>query len=124
MSKLEYSFLVIFAPTNGLVKLSVLFLYRRIFVIDKHWKNARNCFMVLMIVLIALWSVSFTFTFMFMCKGKFEVLFYDLMAVMVECVDTFKVGYSCSISDFVGDALIILIPIPFVSPQPETLTAI
>jgi hypothetical protein len=69
-----------------------------------------------MIVLMGLWAVSFTFTFIFMCKGKFELLFTDLMAVMVQCVDTFKVGFSCSISDFVGDALILLIPLPFVGP--------
>jgi hypothetical protein len=50
-----------------------------------------------------------------MCKGKFELLFTDLEATMTQCVDTFKVGYSCSISDFVGDALILLIPLPFVS---------
>jgi hypothetical protein len=68
-----------------------------------------------MIVLIGLWAASYTFAFMFMCKGKFEILFTDLMATMIQCVDTFKVGYSCSISDFVGDALILLIPLPFVS---------
>lgn len=71
-----------------------------------------------MITLMGLWAASFTFAFMFMCKGKFEILFTDLMAVMVQCVDTFMVGYSCSISDFVCDALIILIPLPFVSLYP------
>lgn len=98
-----------------MVKLSVLFLYRRIFVIDKNWKNARNLFFIVMITLIGLWSLAYTFTFMFMCKGKFEVLFTDLLAAMSQCVNTFLVGYSCSISDFIGDVLIVLIPIPLVS---------
>ena len=68
-----------------------------------------------MIALIGSWAIAYFFTFLFMCRGKFEVLFTDLLAAMAQCVDTFKVGYSCSISDFVGDVLIVLIPIPMVS---------
>ncbi|KAF2278032.1 uncharacterized protein EI97DRAFT_432117 [Westerdykella ornata] len=113
--KLEYSFLVIFATTNGLIKMSVLFLYRRLFVVDKqNWTNGRNVFFITMITLMGLWATSYTFAFMFMCKGNFEILFTDLLAVMEQCVNTFMVGYSCSISDFISDALIVLIPIPFV----------
>ncbi|KAF2258878.1 hypothetical protein CC78DRAFT_477090 [Lojkania enalia] len=112
--KLEYSFLCIFAPTNGMVKVSVLFLYRRLFVVNRNWKDPRSALFIVMIALTTMWAISYTFTFIFMCKGDFNVLFYDLLAVQEKCVDTFKVGYSFSISDFVSDVLILLIPIPFI----------
>jgi hypothetical protein len=97
------------------VKLSVLFFYRRIFVVDKNWRSARNLIFVSMITLVALWTIGYTVTLMFMCKGRFEILFTDLMATMAYCMNILIVGYSYAVSDFILDAIIILLPLPFVS---------
>lgn len=64
--------------------------------------------------LVGMWSASYVFAFIFMCRQDVEVLFMDPSVLMQKCVDTLMVGYSYAISDFITDALIILIPIPFV----------
>jgi hypothetical protein len=64
--------------------------------------------------LIGMWSASYIFAFIFMCRQDVEVLFMDPTILVQKCVDTLKLGYSYAISDFITDALIILIPIPFV----------
>jgi hypothetical protein len=46
-----------------------------------------------------------------------QTLFTSPENLAAKCVDTFMVGYSHSISDFISDALILVIPIPLVSPQ-------
>jgi hypothetical protein len=110
------SSLIIFAVTNGFIKLSVLFFYRRIFVVDKAFSSARNLLFCTMIILIAIWSVVYIFTFIFMCGTRFDVLVGESEDdPSIYCVDMLKVGYSYAISDFISDAIIVLIPIPFVS---------
>jgi uncharacterized membrane protein len=68
-----------------------------------------------MITLISAWSLSYVFAFVFMCRKDVQTLFTSTENAVAKCVNTFAVGYSHSISDFITDALIILIPIPFVS---------
>lgn len=69
-----------------------------------------------MILLVSLWSASYVFAFIFMCRKDVYVLFSAEPADLLKrCVNTLAVGYSYSISDFVTDGLIILIPMPFVS---------
>jgi hypothetical protein len=97
------------------VKLSVLFFYRRIFVVDKDLRNVRNLLFLTMITIVALWATGYTITLIFMCKGRFEILWSDLIAMMDYCMNILKVGYSYAVSDFILDALIIMLPLPFVS---------
>ncbi|KAF2475362.1 uncharacterized protein BDR25DRAFT_310754 [Lindgomyces ingoldianus] len=114
--KLEYSFLCIVAPLLGAIKLSVLFFYRRLFVVDKHYKNSRNIITVAMITIIALWATGSCFVFMFMCGVHFEAIYSSVDDVATEgmCINGLDVGYAFAIGDFVTDAITILIPIPFV----------
>ena len=113
--KLEYAYICIAVPTLGMIKVSVLLFYRRIFVINK-WSHgdARNIIMIFMIALVTLWAAGFCLTFICMCKGRWNVLFIDIDAALQQCLDTLTYGYALAISDFVGDAIIILIPLPFV----------
>lgn len=113
--QLEYSSLVIHAVVNGCIKVSVLAFYRRIFVVAPHWKNARYIFFTSMMVLIGTWAGAFLFTFVFMCGTSVQVLFIAPEEMIQRCVNTLMVGYSYSISDFISDGLILLIPVPFVS---------
>lgn len=115
-TKFEVSSLIVFVVTNGLIKLSVLFFYRRIFIVDRSLKSARSLIFTTMIALIVVWSFIYTFTFIFMCGTRFDVLVGESEDdPAIYCVDTLKVGYSYAISDFISDVIIILIPIPFVS---------
>lgn len=120
MLQLEYSSLVIFAFINGLIKISVLLFYRRIFVVDRAWSNGRNLFFTGMITLIGLWAGVSMLVFIFMCGTSFQTLFQSIPAdLALKCVDTLKVGWQYAISDFVSDGLIVLIPIPFVGSFPS-----
>jgi hypothetical protein len=98
-----------------MIKVSFLLLYKRIFIVDRSWKDARAVFINAMIIIISLWAGAFTLTFLSMCKGSWQVLFTDIEAALEKCVDTLELGFSLAISDFITDALIIVIPIPFVS---------
>ena len=112
---MEYAFLCIFAPANGLVKISVLLLYRRIFVVQKNnWKDPRNAFFLAMVAIIFAWATASTLVFVFFCRGHFE-WWFNLMIAGEKCLDGMKFAYQYAISDFITDVLIILIPIPFVS---------
>ncbi|KAF2726648.1 hypothetical protein EJ04DRAFT_452918 [Polyplosphaeria fusca] len=111
----EVSSLIIFAATNGFVKLSVLAMYKRIFVIAPSWRNARNIFFAVTMTIIGMWAVAFTFTYMFMCGVDYDIMWNaETQVVLQKCVNTFMVAYSHSISDFITDALVILIPLPFI----------
>lgn len=97
-----------------MIKVSFLLLYKRIFVIDSSWKTTRTFFINAMITIVSLWAGGFALTFLFMCKGDWRVLFVDIEAALEKCVDTLELGYALAISDFITDALIIIIPLPFV----------
>ncbi|KAH7127177.1 hypothetical protein B0J11DRAFT_558562 [Dendryphion nanum] len=114
-AKLEYSFLVIAAAALGLVKVGVLVFYRRIFVVDKaNFTDARNVIMLTMITLTTLWSAAFCFALMWMCKGDFQAAFQPPAVAASKCVDAPLLGYAFAVSDFISDALIILLPMPFI----------
>ncbi|KAF2248537.1 hypothetical protein BU26DRAFT_605986 [Trematosphaeria pertusa] len=114
--KLEYSTLCIVTPLLGTIKLSVLFFYRRLFVIDNHYKNARNLILIFMITVIALWATASGLLFMFTCGTHWRAIYASVGDESTEgmCLNGLDIGYSFAISDFMTDAIIILIPIPSV----------
>ena len=113
-SQIEYSSLILFTATATLVKISILLFYRRIFTIVHSWKDFRNWFFIAWIIVMASWGLSWVFAFVFMCKDDVQTLFGSPDILVAKCNNTFMVAYSHSISDFITDILILLIPIPFV----------
>lgn len=113
VARLQYIFLVMSVPTLGAIKLSVLAFYRRIFVIEKrNPHNMLNILYIAFIVVIALWIGGYTFAFMFACKVNFSAWWTSAISLITNCVDTLNLLYSYAITDFITDALIILLPIP------------
>jgi hypothetical protein len=102
-------------PTLGIIKLSVLSFYRRIFVIEK--RNARNGHNLLACI-ISLWIGGFTLTFMFACKGHFSAWWTSAFSLMTKCIDTLELLFAFAVTDFVLDAAVILLPIPVVCCAP------
>lgn len=116
VARLQYIFLVISIPALGAIKLSVLFFYRRIFVIEKsNLRNMHNIMYTVIIAIVAIWIAGFCFTFMFACKGDFDAWWHSALSLMTKCIDTLILLYAYAISDFISDVIIILIPIPSVS---------
>jgi hypothetical protein len=91
----------------ALIKVSFLLFYKTIFVYDK-WRflNIRNVIINLMILIVVIWDLGFTLTFLSACRSNFRAHWAT--------INTFLMMYALSISDFITDVLILLIPIPMI----------
>jgi hypothetical protein len=69
-----------------------------------------------MIFIVVIWDLGFTLTMIFACRSNFSAHWATVTAkeITVKCINTFLMMYALSISDFVTDALILLIPIPMI----------
>ena len=105
----KWAFNLLQMPAFGLVKLSVLFFYRRIF----RGKAFDICTKI-MIGLVCIWTISFFFVVMFQCGTKFFALWSNLFNNFTYCLDDLVFLKSNSISDIVTDVLILAIPAPMV----------
>ena len=92
-----------------LAKCSILFLYKRIF------RGPVFTAVVWTSLGIAVtWGLSYFFTLLFLCTPIPTYLRHGPSAPGVSCSNELQVYYSLSISDFLIDVIILVIPIPFV----------
>ncbi|KAI6784069.1 plasma membrane protein Pth11-like protein [Emericellopsis cladophorae] len=112
MARTEYGFTIMLPLALGCSKLSFLFFYHRIFAVDR--KGAISWFLRALMVLMVLWSIAFCFGTIFECGTDFGVIWGPTMAMVEKCVDTMLMIYAFCISDFITDAIIILIPVPLI----------
>ena len=114
--QLEYASITIAPVALALIKLSCILLYRRIFVVDKENRlDRRNIFFSFVICIIIFWGGGVFLPTLFACRGSWVVLWGEIEPKPGQCIDGFQLGWAFSISDFITDALVIMIPIPFVS---------
>lgn len=107
--KVKYASQILELLSFGSAKLSVLFLYRRIFAYSAFTRVAN-----VSILLVAAWTVSFFFTIVFQCSPV-SVLWTMLeMDQRPFCVDTMPFFYANSISDVLLDVAILAMPVPLV----------
>lgn len=94
----------------GAVKLSFVFLFRRIFVVNKSSNFAVAT--LTMIIIISVWTVAFFFAFLFACGKKFSAWWSPYFRT--ECIGLdFENGFA--LSDFLMDVLILSMPLSMVS---------
>lgn len=92
----------------GLVKLSILYFYRRVFT-----SRTFNILSTVLIMLVSVWTVGFFFAYMFRCGTKFWALWAlwaPLMYLIEHCYDSKPFFYALGISDVVTDGLILSLP--------------
>ena len=107
--KCQWAFNLMQMLAFGTVKLSIIFLYRRIF----RGTLFDICSFV-MIGLVTVWTVGFFLTVLFQCGQNFWALWSNLFDYLTYCVnDTVYLEVNC-ISDIITDVLILVIPIPMV----------
>jgi len=92
-----------------LAKCSLLFFYKRIF-----RGTAFSYIIWTTIGLATIWGVSFFFALLFFCLPITKYIRYGYQAPGLQCVDPYQLYYSLSISDFLMDLIILIIPIPLV----------
>lgn len=96
----------------GLVKLSFVFLFRRIFSTSKF--NSFGVVNTVMVVLIILWTVAFFFGFLFACRGNFAAWWISLKTFRTRCIAIKPFENGFALSDFIMDLIILLMPVPMV----------
>ncbi|PFH57201.1 hypothetical protein XA68_15381 [Ophiocordyceps unilateralis] len=112
MSKLKLAFVLMLPLAAGCIKLSFLFFYVRIFVVNK--RRPIHIMLLTVIAIVALWiAVCFLLT-IFECRLDFWALWAPPSDIFEKCIDTFKAVYAMCLSDFLTDLLVIIIPVPLI----------
>jgi uncharacterized membrane protein YwzB len=94
----------------GSVKTSFLFLYKRVFSTNKQTQRL----IVVLIALVAAWTVAFFFAEMFQCSNKFWANWGSTAVMRAECNETVWMALAMCSTDLLFDLIIILVPIPLV----------
>ncbi len=99
----------------GLIKLSILFFYRKIFCSSRNTKSVFDHVTKAIIVIIAIWTVAFGTGMVFIC-GDEPTAAWDIVAVVaVKCSAQLAFLHGFAISDFVTDVIILSLPVPMVT---------
>lgn len=98
-------------PANGLIKLSAIFLYRRLFVVSKG--TTFDIITKVFIVICSLWTIAFWFATIFGCGTHFTNPWKPLIFIM-ECNTNMRLD-GLMISDLITDVMVWLLPMPVVS---------
>lgn len=96
----------------GCTKVSFLFFYRRLFVVNK--RSSNNVFLIGMIMFVFLWMVGFFLTFLFQCRLNFWALWTSPTAIAEHCTSDTPINLAFTITDLITDVAILVIPIPII----------
>ena len=111
--QIEWQYLMTSILALGCIKLSFLFFYRRIFC-KTNKRDFTNIFTMVMICIIILWTIGFFFAHLFACGTNFSAWWGAPIELITRCVKTEKLLEALAISDFLTDAIIVVIPLPLV----------
>lgn len=100
------------ALAYGAIKLSVLFFYRRLFVVKRN--TLFDIVTKVAIVIVTLWTIAFFFLTIFYCGVHIDAIWGNVIEAAEVCPDGFKAGMAYFASDFGTDALVLLLPLPTV----------
>lgn len=100
-------------PALCFIKLSFLAFYKRIFCVHKSGaiQNGINAMMGLIVA----WSVAYWFAHLFMCGTNFSAFWSSFEDLRMKCINTLQMLYSFTVTDFITDVFILVIPMPSVS---------
>ena len=99
-------------PALSLIKISVIYFYRRIFNTGAtpylHWST------MIMVGLMTAWTVAFFFSFLFICGGTPEYYWLSAAIEKQHCVATQTLHLVYSITDTIFDILVLLMAVPMI----------
>ena len=93
-----------------LIKLSVIFLYRRIFQIS----GVFNIYSIVLSIALVAWAIGFIFGTIFQCGTRPWAYWTGAKAIIKYCGNTAARSVSFAVSDLVLDLLVLLAPIPMI----------
>ena len=113
-SQYKYGFQTTEKVAFGLIKLSILFLWRRIF----GHVCAFNIASWIMIGIIIAWSTAFFFATVFQCGLDWSLNWAPIAVFLTQCSNTLDMLTVFTATDIITDLLIIAMPIPMVRKIP------
>lgn len=99
-------------PCLGLVKLSFMFFYKRIFAKGKD--KAFKAVIYMSVGLIIIWIIGFFFGYLFLCKTHQSNYWTSLFNEKKYCNNSTQLHLGYAISDFLFDVAILVFPVPLV----------
>ncbi|KAF2692091.1 hypothetical protein K458DRAFT_381916 [Lentithecium fluviatile CBS 122367] len=109
-SKAEYAMDLMIVPALCLIKLSFLAFYKRIFCVQK-LATVRYIINTLMIFVI-LWGLAYWLVHLFICGTNFNAFWSSFEDLRTKCIESLKMELSFSITDFITDSIILIMPMP------------
>ena len=100
---------IIEKPLYTLMKLSVLFFFRRIFLIRRSFRIASN----ILIIFLIIWGFVFTIAEISFCNGQPTIL-WDPSSQTGLCANHRWLDLIFAITDVIGDILVIVLPYPYI----------
>lgn len=109
--KVDFSMIVIEKIAFGAIKLSLLFLYRRIFVLKSNFRMVNNWFMGI----VAAWAVSFFVADLLLCGAHPEVqLQVDQRPALEQCGDKGLLLILFAATSVITDVFVLALPMPYI----------
>ncbi|KAL9057050.1 MAG: hypothetical protein Q9162_002598 [Coniocarpon cinnabarinum] len=105
---IELGAMAVGIPTLGLIKISISFLYRRIFGHKTSFRRVIDIWIVLMI----LWTVAYEITGLAECGSHLKALFGTPIQYLHRCGSAIPAGYAMVGSSIASDFITLLIPLP------------
>ncbi|PQE28267.1 plasma membrane Pth11 protein [Rutstroemia sp. NJR-2017a WRK4] len=99
-------------PTLGLIKLSLIFFYRRSFSV--HAASRFNVVTWIAALLILLWTLSFFFSLVFICGVNFSAYWASTVIEKEYCTDTSLLHNAFAVSDVLTDVGVLSLPVPMI----------
>ncbi|KAI1810426.1 hypothetical protein GGS20DRAFT_186211 [Poronia punctata] len=106
--KYKYAFQTMEKIAFGLIKLSILFLWKRIFTQPRGF--VQLCW--IMIGVIIAWTVAFFFATVFQCGTEWSKNWAPIFVFLTQCTNTLNMLTVFTVTDIVTDLIIILMPLP------------
>ncbi|KAI0384776.1 hypothetical protein F5Y04DRAFT_293082 [Hypomontagnella monticulosa] len=113
LGKFEYAFWIGDVLSIGFIKLSILFLFRRIFRGQTH-RTAFDYVNSTLIATVVLWTVVFLFFEIFICGVDPSMGWSSQESPRTGCMDTIGLQISCAVFSWVLDLAILIEPLPMV----------
>jgi len=105
--KIVFAQIVFEKPTFGIIKLSVLFFFRRIFTLAK-FRKMNNW----LIVLIVAWTIAFLFVDLFQCGSQIDANWDKSIKAQAHCINEFAMLLAFAVTEVITDMLILWTPYP------------
>ncbi|KAF2690572.1 hypothetical protein K458DRAFT_354689 [Lentithecium fluviatile CBS 122367] len=112
VQKTQFITQILMIASYGFCKLSIIFFYRRIFVVSK--KDLFDLMTKGMAILTSAWTIAYLFAMAFNCGTRFWAHWGSYLDLFTYCVGSYHIYESLLISDFILDVIILVLPLPMV----------